>query len=843
MKSPARRDARPKALRSLLLILLLALTGAGAGMLSPFHPSVAVAQDGESGEQINYNYGDWDKVAARAEQAIEDDAATSSTMSDLRAELVGWRDHFHGAEQINASTITSVQAQLDALGAPPEDGEEAPEIAQQRAEITNRLTELRAPATAAGVAYSRADALIREIDRILRERQTTQLLELGPTPLNPANWPDAAESLSRSFMGLVDELTTNWRRAGGETLRGALPAVLLSLTAAGFLLLRGRRWVETWSNKVRDRNRSAERWLLGLLISLGQIILPAAGLGMILVASFMSGLVGPQGEAMLGAAFKGGVNFFIIFWLGTQMFLSSEAADPPLHLTRQERLEGRFYSVVLGVLLFLYEILVAAGAYADWSAEARNVIFFPMLLAAGPILYRVGRLLMNHARSEQEPSESLSFLMQLVLLLGRFTILMSVLGPLAGVIGYFAMADAIVMPMIKSLALLAFMVVLQRVIVELYVLITRNRAHVDEALTPVLGAALLVIASLPFFALIWGARPTDLIELWTRFMQGFSMGETTISPSNFLTFVIVFAIGLGLTRLSQGALGTTILPKTRLDPGGQRAFVTGLGYVGVFLAAIIAITAAGINLSALAYVAGALSVGIGFGMQNIVQNFVSGIILLVERPISEGDWIQVNGQMGIVKSISVRSTRIETFDRTDVIVPNADLISGTVTNWTRGNNIGRVILTVGVAYGSNTRRVEEILLEIGKSHPMVLDNPAPFVYFKGFGESSLDFEVRLIIRDVLWGLPIQTELNHMIAERFAEEGIEIPFAQRDLWIRNPEKLHPAPTSGTAPPAQPDATPPVQGPEKRDAVDKLPDAAQHMTSDDIGTDDGGGGEDR
>ncbi|MCA0921508.1 DUF3772 domain-containing protein [Pseudooceanicola nanhaiensis] len=839
--SPARRSVLPRALRSCLLILLLALMGAGAGVLSPFHPTAVQAQDGESGDGA-LNYADWDKVAERAETAIEDNAATSSTMSDLRAELVSWRDHFQGAEQINASTITSVQAQLDALGAPPETGEEAPEIAQQREEITARLTELRAPGTAAGVAYSRADALIREIDRILRERQANQLLELGPTPLNPGNWPTAAESLTGSFMGLVAEVQSNWRRAGSESLRGSLPAVLLSLALAGFVLLRGRSWVERWSDKVRDRNRTAERWLLGLVISLGQIILPAAGLGLILVASFMSGLVGPQGEALLGAAFKGGVNFFIIFWLGTQMFPKSDVTDPPLRLSRPQRLEGRFYAVFLGLLLFVYELLVAAGAYADWSAEARNVIFFPLLLAAGPVLYRLGQLLMAHARSEQDPSESIGFLMQLVLLLGRFTIAIAVLGPLAGAIGYFAMADALVMPMIRSLALLALIVVVQRIVVEIYVLITRNRAHVDEALTPVLAAALLVLGSLPVFALIWGARTTDLAELWSQFMQGFSLGDTTISPSNFLTFVIVFAIGLGLTRLSQGALGTTILPKTKLDAGGQRAFVTGLGYVGIFLAAIIAITAAGINLSALAYVAGALSVGIGFGMQNIVQNFVSGIILLVERPISEGDWIQVNGQMGIVKSISVRSTRIETFDRTDVIVPNADLISGTVTNWTRGNNIGRVILTVGVAYGTNTRRVEEILLEIGKSHPMVLDNPAPFVYFKGFGESSLDFEVRLIIRDVLWGLPIQTELNHTIAERFAEEGIEIPFAQRDLWIRNPEKLHPAPTSGGSGPAQPDPAPAAQGPEKRDAVDKLPDAAQHMTSDDIGTDDGGG-EDR
>jgi len=286
---------------------------------------------------------------------------------------------------------------------------------------------------------------------------------------------------------------------------------------------------------------------------------------------------------------------------------------------------------------------------------------------------------------------------------------------------------------------------------------------------------------------IWGISDEVIADIRSYLVNGFDVGSLHLIPVRILWAGIALAVFLTLGAWLRSQLENRWLVVTRMERGTREAMVTIAGYVLITVAVLVALAVVGLDFSNLAIIAGALSVGIGFGLQNVVNNFVSGLVLLFERPIKKGDWIQVGGTEGHVKQIRIRSTQIQTFDRSDVIVPNSELISGQVTNWMLKNTRGRAKIPVGVAYGTDTEKVRDILLKVAQEHPRVVkdgSSPNPRVLFLAFGDSSLDFELRAFVYNIDERLGINSDLNFSIDKAFREAGIEIPFPQRDVHVRD-----------------------------------------------------------
>ncbi len=774
-------------LLTMLTVCSLALWGLA---ISTTMTSVAVAQVGDSSP----DYENWERVALRAEAATQAGRASSAALEGMREELVSWREVFLVAQDINQTRISTLRNQISALGPAPEtEGVEPAELTLRRNELSELMATLEAPQRRAEEAFSRVAGLIVETDTIIRERQAARLFELKPSPINPTNWPKAIADFSTSLSGVKTEVQRAWNSDALQVgLRNNLVKTLGYLLLAFVLLSRGRIWMVRFTAQVQRTSVGSTGGLRGFFVSLGQVVLPGIGIYAFVQALFSSELLGFRGELIVDGLIPIGLAFFGARWLALRLLPRVQITNGFLQIDEDAAEQLRRYAGALGLVWGGNRLIGQLVELESYSAATRVVLHFPFILLGGYLLFRLGRILRHSVqRNAADTPVEWTFRNRTTDLLGRALTIIGFGAPIAAAIGFHSGAEAAIFPSILSVGLMALIIILAGVLRDLYGAISgRDEQSTREALIPILVSFTLVLASTPFFALIWGARVSDLSEIWSRFTEGYQLGEARISPTDFLIFATVFIVGYMLTRMLQATLRTSVLPKTSIDPGGQSAILSGLGYVGIFLAAVVAITTAGIDLSSLAIVAGALSVGIGFGLQNIVSNFVSGIILLIERPISEGDWIEVGGYSGTVRDISVRSTRIETFDRTDVIIPNADLVSSAVTNYTRGNLIGRAVIAVGVAYGSDTRQVHDLLIEIAKKHPMVSLNPPPAVHLVNFGADSLDFEIRAILRDVNFILTVKSDIHHEIARRFAEENIEIPFAQRDVWLRNPEALQP-----------------------------------------------------
>lgn len=752
----------------------------------------------------------WGAEADLIDGILKDGTPGISEVDSLRASVDAQRAEIPEAIAVIEAELAPLRQQLEALGPAPEDkAQETPEVAAQRASLTERVAAIEGRLKQLDAASARAAAQLAQLTELRRHLFSRVLLTRGPSVLDAWVPGSAIKSIGEVARAIRGEIVGNYAASRMDVsyfIRVLLPLGLVG--AALFLVVGVKRTVlRLLLRPLGPEATQTRRVTLGFAVTFVRLLIPSIALAMALFAMWHSRIIGPRGETLLD-----GITLASLILIGAYALSAAFYAPhtPQLRLSRLPGSEARpayRWLMSLASIVAIDRIAVVQGEAVGLTVEALTVLNATLLVFGGVAIWAFARYLRPAADAiadlpqadddedgVQAPRRAFSIQHMMgmgVVLLARAVALVA---PALALMGYFAASHFLFYGVVLSGGVIGFCILLFHVVQDTVDRIvstgdeTRPAQESRVRLIPVAVAFLLTCAAVPVLAVVWGADTTDLSAGWRTVSEGFKVGDVVISPLDFFGFLLVFSICYVLTRIVQGILTRSVLPYSGLDAGGKAAVRAGVFYVGVFLSALVAISATGLDLSSLAIVAGALSVGIGFGLQNIVNNFVSGIILLIERPIKAGDWVQLGSGTGYVKQVNVRSTEIETFDRSSLIVPNSELISGPVTNYTHNNLNGRVIVPIGVAYGTDPRKVETILTEIAAAHPMLLRRPVPYVLFRRFGADALEFEIRGVLRDVNWILNVTSDINYEIARRFAEAGIEIPFAQRDLHLRNAGEL-------------------------------------------------------
>ena len=747
--------------------------------------------------QTTFDIDAFNALASRAEKAVYGGQTSNDTLEQLRMSLSSARSAALETQSLRTGRSKIISDQIDALGPIPEDPDsEAKDIAELRASLAKQLAVAKAPLIVAEEAFRRANGLISEIDKTIRERSASAFLKLGVSPLSPNTWGSTISDIKKYFGQVRSEVVQSLNNPSSKVIRSNnLPGIIFFAILGLALTFPATKWVSQNMSIANQRHDAKLKKVSYLAYSCLVFIAPLLGICFLIRSLEMLDIFGYRGEALTQAVMAMSVAVVSSYWLAHNLFKESGLTRELLGIASKRLVGAYSVTILMGVALGLYWLINNLIQTADLSETSIAVMEFPLILIGSYGLITFSqRVKMYRARliSEKRITPISDRLSSLVLML---TLATGLAGPISAAIGYSNIGSKLVFATILTLAVIFALFVIFTLIAFLFseIIIRNQNKNIQEStskgsLFNVFLAFILACCAIPLLALIWGARVVDIQDVWLSLKDGIVLGDTRISISDFITFVIIFFIGYTLTRLLQSALRLSVLPNTKIDTGAQNALVTGVGYIGIFFSALIAITSMGLDLSSLAIVAGALSVGIGFGLQAIVSNFLSGIILLVERPIKVGDWIQVGAYSGYVSKIAVRSTTIDTFDQANVIIPNADFISGTVTNMTHLSKRGRVKVPVGVAYDSDPVFVKEILMDIVSSNANILKSPGPSVFLLGFGPDSIDFEIRGILRDVNSITSTRSDMNFEILRRFAQEGIEIPFGQRDITIKNAAEL-------------------------------------------------------
>lgn len=717
-------------------------------------------------------------------------------LSDARAAIEDIRTKALGQAQLLQAPLAEVSQQISQLGPPPAEGQsEAPAIAEQRRGLTARRDVVQGAKAQLELVAVEAEQLGARVATLQRDLFFKRVFEAGRSILNPSLWTDSFVGFGLLLQRLSTLFSSWWAEVGPTANLAGLVLVPLGLTFLGglFFLVRERlrRWYDPQLLASRVPDEMGRLWrivraMIGGLLLVVALVLPiSVGLE---AARLMTPRLGLVYSAVIDILFT-----TTLYWLVAQRVAAPGL--PGWRVIDVDDAAARRLPVLVGLAAFV------SMASQRFSTVA-SALFLPITYTIGQsaisaiLLFLLLAALLLTLRNQpglpgKTPGRRVYFTWA-----ARFAPLAWLaiaVGVLALLFGYVALASFIATQTFET-AILVLALFLLHHLSDAAVAASfdpssgfgrflRRMTGLGERAIERFGIAfrttvdlLLVISGLPLLFLLWTVTWVDFRAMANTAFFGFKIGDITISPSTVLLVLGILIGGVALTNLIVRWLDGRILSQTRVDKGVQDSLRKSASYAGYLLAAGFALGAAGLDFSSLAIVAGALGVGIGFGLQSIVNNFVSGLILLAERPVRVGDWVALDQGEGLVKRIKVRSTEIETFDNCTIIVPNSTLITGVVRNWTHGDAMGRFTVAVSVPVTSDAPKVQSVLLEIARSHPKVLTYPEPAVMLVRFGAWSLDFELKAYVADVFDGGPVASELRQALLAAFAEKGISLATA-------------------------------------------------------------------
>jgi small-conductance mechanosensitive channel len=740
---------------------------------------------------------------AAAERDLQNLSELEEDLGSLRHRVDEILEQTKDAADQLRPQLSAVKSQIEKLGPAP--GKDAPpepvEISEERKRLSGLAAAFDGAIRTSELAWVRARQLVDRITVLRHSLFTKNLMERLPSPLLPGVWREVvsdAHNVSYQFSAWADHW---WQRAAGKRDD-------LAMLAGGVLLLYvilkllSRRWTDRRALRAEPPEPTFFERAVSAFWVAPLRALPALAAAIVLYVG-LDALDVIEGNPW-GRSIPSVLRAVLIFACVAALLSAVIAPkEPQWRLIALADAPARRIAWLLSAITAVYAIDGAvSGIGRAFSVPLTLSVvqsFVASTVFAGLLICL---LLTPFTPQGTSPAVQVSRHAPRLLKLPLWIIAIGIVA--AALAGYVALArfatqqlvlTAIVLLVVwlGYLAIRAFTreppdrsLPVSELLEQRFGLDAPRRTQLAR-LTEIALTFALVIGALPLLMLQWGFSGADIRD-WSRsLLFGVEIGSFRISLVRILAGIVLFIALLFATRMFQRWLRER-LAQSRMEPGLANSIETVVGYACTAIAALVAVSYAGFDITSLAIVAGALSLGIGFGLQSIVNNFVSGLILLIERPIKVGDRLIVGDQQGLVRRISVRATEIETFDRASLLVPNSELITGRVLNWTHRDSLAAFNVKVGVSYSADPERVIAILLKCAEDHPQVLRTPAPTAVLEGFGDSALLFNLRISLPDVGTNVGVQSDLRVAIFKALRAEGIEIPFNQVDVNLRDLEAL-------------------------------------------------------